>query len=168
MDEFSVNRLSVMLDVDRQVLVRALRNTPAEAGTERKPLFRVSTAIEALDQHRARPDRRRKENNGGGHVDAELQRMFFRLDDLHDRIADVEAVDERRQIMREEFFPLLTMTTAAMYEACQRSGGREGAAVYIGEHERVELMTLRHVCGWNVEQMMAEYDVATTAEHLGA
>jgi hypothetical protein len=66
MDEFSVNRLSVMLDVDRQTLVRALKDTPADAGTERKPLFRVSTAVAALDQHRGKPDRRRKANNGGG------------------------------------------------------------------------------------------------------
>jgi|HubBroStandDraft_4_1064222.scaffolds.fasta_scaffold1694754_1 hypothetical protein len=50
MDEFSINRLSSM-DCDRQTPVRALKDTPADAGTERKPLFRVSTAVTALDHH---------------------------------------------------------------------------------------------------------------------
>jgi hypothetical protein len=47
MDEFSINRLASMLDVDRATLLRALKDTPADAGSEPKPLFRVSRAVKA-------------------------------------------------------------------------------------------------------------------------
>jgi hypothetical protein len=163
MDEFSINRLSTMLDCDRQTLVRALKDTPADAGTERKPLFRVSTAIKALDQRRGKPDRRRKPGNGGGgNVDVELQRMFIRLDDLHDKIVGAATIEERRQIMRGEFFPLLSATTTAMYKDSSRSGEDEGyAGLRIGEHERVQLVTLRECCGWHSDEVLAAYNAAT-------
>jgi hypothetical protein len=78
-----------MLDVDRQTLVRALKDTPADAGNERKPLFWVSTAVAALDRHKDKPDGRRKPVNGGAvnvNVNYDLQRMFVRLDDLRYKI----------------------------------------------------------------------------------
>jgi hypothetical protein len=176
MDEFSVNRLSVMLDVDRQTLVRALKDIPADAGTERKPLFRVLTAIDALDQHRARPDRRRKQDNGGN-VDVELQRMFIRLEDLRDKIEgdyvagdmvaieSTEIIEGRRRLMREEFFPLLFATTLAMYKDSKRSGeDRDYGGLRIAEHERVQLVTMRHCCGWNSDEALTEYLAATATE----
>ena len=162
MDEFSVNRLSIMLDCDRQTLARALKKTPADAGTDKKPLFRVSTAVEALEAHRGRPDRRRKTSDGGGHVDVELQRMFIKLDDLHGEIAGAATIEARRKLMREEFFPLNFATTRAMTEASRRCGeDREFGSLRIAEHERVQLMTLRQVCGWNADEVMDEYNAAT-------
>jgi phage terminase Nu1 subunit (DNA packaging protein) len=58
MYEYSLNRLAGMLGVDRQTMVRALAGTPPDAGTDKKPLFRVSTASDALARHRAKPDGR--------------------------------------------------------------------------------------------------------------
>jgi hypothetical protein len=170
MDEFSVNRLSVMLDCDRQTLVRALKDTPADAGTERKPLFRVSTAVAALDQHRGKPDRRRKPDNGGGNVDVELQRMFIRLDDLRDKIEKgTDTIEDRQRLTREEFFPLLYETTLAMYEDSKRQGeDRDYGGLRIAEHERVQLVTMRHCCGWNSDEIMAEYNAATATEDEAA
>jgi hypothetical protein len=37
-----------MLGVDRQTMVRALAGTSPDAGTDKKPLFRVATASGAL------------------------------------------------------------------------------------------------------------------------
>jgi hypothetical protein len=73
MDEFSINRLSSM-DCDRQTPVRALKDTPADARTERTPLFRVSIAVTALDHHhswkgffdRANQLRRRRHRDRAG------------------------------------------------------------------------------------------------------
>jgi hypothetical protein len=166
MDEFSINRLASMLDVDRQTMVRALKDTPADAGTERKPLFRVLTAVEALDRHRGKPDRRRKPGNGGGgNVDVDLQRSFIRLDDLRDKIEGAEAIEERQRLMRAEFFPLLYATTVAMYEASKRSGeDPDYGGLRIAEHERLQLVTMRHCCGWHSDEVMAEYNAATAIE----
>jgi hypothetical protein len=100
MDEFSVNRLSVMLDCDRQTMVRALKDTPADAGTERKPLFRVSTAVAALDQHRGKPDRRRKPGNGRTEVmsgtAAEAAVAFERYDVAYDAMTKLPTLQARR------------------------------------------------------------------------
>jgi hypothetical protein len=101
MDEFSINRLSVMLDVDRQTMVRALKDTPADAGTERKPLYRVSTAVTALDQHRGKPDRRRKPGNGrtevlSGTAAAEAAVAFERYDVAYDAMTKLPTLQARR------------------------------------------------------------------------
>jgi hypothetical protein len=75
-----------MLDVDRQTMARALKDTPPDAGSARKPTYRVSTAVAALDQHRRKPDRRRKSGNGGPEINFDLQRMFVRLEDVREKI----------------------------------------------------------------------------------
>jgi hypothetical protein len=100
MDEFSINRLSVMLDCDRQTMVRALKDTPADAGTERKPLFRVSTAVTALNQHRGKPDRRRKPGDGRTEVlngtAAEAAVAFERYDVAYDAMTKLPTLQARR------------------------------------------------------------------------
>jgi hypothetical protein len=169
MDEFSINRLASMLDVDRATLLRALKDTPADAGSEPKPLFRVSRAVKALDHHRGKLDRRRKSDNGGGAVTVDQQRMFVmfvRLDDLHGKIEGAETVEERRRLMREEFFPLLPATTTAMREDSKQSGEDERyGGLRIHEHERMQLVTLRHCCGWNSDEVLHEFNVATWPDY---
>jgi hypothetical protein len=165
MDEFSINRLASMLDVDRQTLVRALKDTPPDAGSERKPLFRVSTAVGAMDHHWGKPDRRRKEN-GGGAVNYDLARMYLRLDDLRDRVEGAETVEERRRLMREQFFGLLAETTAAMRADSKQNGEDERCGgLRIAEHERIQLVTLRHCCEWNSDEMMHQFNLATWPEY---
>jgi hypothetical protein len=146
-------------------LVRALKDTPPDTGSARKPLFRVSTALAALDHHQGKPDRRRKSDNGG-RVNVDLARMYVRLDDLRDKIEGAETVEDRRRLMREEFFPLLAETTAAMKEDSKQSGEDQNyAGLRIEEHLRVQLVTLRHCCGWHSDEVLHEFNVATWPEY---
>jgi hypothetical protein len=159
MDEFSVNRLASMLDCDRQTLVRALKDTPADAGSERKPLFRVSTAVAALERHRGKPDGRRRPGNGVAVADMnhDLQRMFVRLDDLRDKIENAATLKERREIMRKQFFPLLLETRRAMIKDGKAIAENDvWLTLRVAEHERLQLVTLRAVCGWNTDEVLAE------------
>jgi hypothetical protein len=167
MYEFSLNKLAGMLDVDRATLLRALKDTPADAGSERKPLFRVSTAIKALDHHRGKPDRRRKPDNGGGEVTLDLATRFAKLDQLRERVEQAPTIREARRIMRTEFFPTLAETNRAMREHAEMVGedGRL-TGLRVAEHERIQIVTLREPCRWNVEQMLEEFNAVTAPAEI--
>jgi phage terminase Nu1 subunit (DNA packaging protein) len=55
----SINRAADLLEKDRQTLVRALRHVPPDAGTPKRPLYRLATVVKALIAHEAKPDGRR-------------------------------------------------------------------------------------------------------------
>jgi phage terminase Nu1 subunit (DNA packaging protein) len=58
MHEHTLNRLAEMFEKDRASLARAMRNVPRDAGTEKRPLYRVATAVKALIAHEVKPDGR--------------------------------------------------------------------------------------------------------------
>jgi hypothetical protein len=159
-DEFSVNRLASMLDVDRQTMVRALKDTAADAGSEKKPLFRVSTAVAALDRHRGKPDRRRKQSDGGDVAfNRELERMFLRLDELRDKIEATPTVEGRLTLLRERFFSLVSETCRAM-RADGESIGEDDVrlSLRVDAFERMQVITMRHLVGWNTDRVLFEYN----------
>jgi phage terminase Nu1 subunit (DNA packaging protein) len=55
---FSINRAADLLERDRQTLVRALRHVPPDAGTPKRPLYRLATVVKELVAHEAKPDGR--------------------------------------------------------------------------------------------------------------
>lgn len=58
MHEFTINKCSEMLERDRASVARALRNVPPDAGTAKRPLYRLATVADALAAHAAKPDGR--------------------------------------------------------------------------------------------------------------
>jgi hypothetical protein len=165
--EFSVNRLAAMFDVDRQTMVRALKDTPADAGSERKPLFRVSTAVDALHRHTKKPDGRRQTSNGvvAGDIGYELQRMFIQLDSLREKIAATATVKERIRLLREKFFPLLAATGRAMREDGDSVNEDDvRLTLRVEAHERTQMLTLRHLVNWNSDRMFYEFNKATSSD----
>jgi phage terminase Nu1 subunit (DNA packaging protein) len=58
MHEFTINRCAEMLGKDRATVGRALRNVPPDAGTAKRPLYRLATVADALAAHSAKPDGR--------------------------------------------------------------------------------------------------------------
>jgi phage terminase Nu1 subunit (DNA packaging protein) len=59
MHEYTINRCAEMLERDRASVARALRNVPPDAGTPKRPLYRLATVTKALTTHHAKPDGRR-------------------------------------------------------------------------------------------------------------
>ena len=59
MHEFTVNKIAEMLERDRASMARVLRSIPADAGTPKKPLYRLATAVRALIAYEVQPDGRR-------------------------------------------------------------------------------------------------------------
>ena len=58
MHEFTINRCAEMLGKDRATVGRALRNIPPDAGTAKRPLYRLATVADALAAHSTKPDGR--------------------------------------------------------------------------------------------------------------
>ena len=87
----------------------------------------------------------------------DLQRMFVRLDDLRDKIENAATLKERREIMRKQFFPLLLETRRAMIKDGKAIAENDvWLTLRVAEHERLQLVTLRAVCGWNTDEVLAE------------
>jgi DNA-binding MarR family transcriptional regulator len=160
MYEYTVNKLSEMLDVDRGVLMRALKSVAREGGSDRKPLFRLSTAVAALERHRGMPDRRLR-NVSDSMPSHELAIMFVRLDDAYQKVITAQTLEERRALARA-FFPVLADVGKAMTISARKVAEDERLThLRVQEHERVHLATLRNSCEWSLEEIFAEFDRAT-------
>jgi phage terminase Nu1 subunit (DNA packaging protein) len=59
MHEYTINKCAEMTGKDRATIVRILRSVPPDAGTPRRPLYRLATVVKALIEHAAKPDGRR-------------------------------------------------------------------------------------------------------------
>ena len=69
--------------------------------------------------------------------------------------------------MREQFFPLLPQTIRAMMRDGEAVGEDDvRLTLRVAEHERVQFVTLRAACGWNTDEVLAEYNRATGADDL--
>jgi phage terminase Nu1 subunit (DNA packaging protein) len=59
MHEYTINKCSEMLERDRASVARALRKVPPDAGTPKRPLYRLATVVKALVEYENKPDGRR-------------------------------------------------------------------------------------------------------------
>jgi hypothetical protein len=114
MHEFTINRCAEMFEKDRATVARALRGVPPDAGTTKRPLYRLATVVKALTVHDAKPDGR----HGNGDT--------TRLAAARTRLADEQtaAVALKNAVARGEFVPAIDMETG-------------GAAIIAAFRERV-------------------------------
>jgi phage terminase Nu1 subunit (DNA packaging protein) len=137
MYEYSLNRLAGMLGVDRQTMVRALAGTSPDAGTDKKPLFRVATASDALARHRVKPDGRL--GTDGNSATAQLTAERARL-----AREQAEAVSLKNAVTRGELVRLATvqrsaeMIFAAFRERCLTVPGKIAAICEMRSRGEVE------------------------------
>src|SRR6201996_5763201 len=137
MYEYSLNRLAGMLGVDRQTMVRALAGTPPDAGTDKKPLFRVATASDALARHRVKPDGR--VGTDGNSATAQLTAERARL-----AREQAEAVSLKNAVTRGELVRLATVQRgaeivfAAFRERCLSIPGKIAAICEMRSRGEVE------------------------------
>jgi hypothetical protein len=137
MYEYSLNRLAGMLGVDRQTMVRALAGTSPDAGTNKKPLFRVATASDALARHRVKPDGRF--GTDGNSATAQLTAERARL-----AREQAEAVALKNAVTRGELIRLATVQRsaeiifAAFRERCLSVPGKIAAICEMRSRGEVE------------------------------
>jgi phage terminase Nu1 subunit (DNA packaging protein) len=137
MYEYSLNRLAGMLGVDRQTMVRALAGTSPDAGTDKKPLFRVATASDALARHRVKPDGR--VGTDGNSATAQLTAERARL-----AREQAEAVSLKNAVTRGELVRLATVQRgaetifAAFRERCLSIPGKVAAICEMRSRGEVE------------------------------
>ena len=137
MYEYSLNRLAGMLGVDRQTMVRALAGTSPDAGTDKKPLFRVATASDALARHRVKPDGR--VGTDGNSATAQLTAERARL-----AREQAEAVSLKNAVTRGELVRLATVQRsaeiifAAFRERCLSIPGKIAAICEMRSRGEVE------------------------------
>jgi hypothetical protein len=137
MYEYSLNRLAGMLGVDRQTMVRALAGTSPDAGTDKKPLFRVATASDALARHRVKPDGRF--GTDGNSATAQLTAGRARL-----AREQAEAVSLKNAVTRGELVRLATVQRsaeiifAAFRERCLAVPGKIAAICEMRSRGEVE------------------------------
>jgi phage terminase Nu1 subunit (DNA packaging protein) len=137
MHEYSLNKLAGMLGVDRQTMVRALAGTRPDGGTEKKPLFRVSTASDALARHRAKPDAR--VGSDGNAATSQLTAERARL-----AREQADAVALKNKIARAEYVPLdevmkaVEIVFAAFRERCLAIPGKVAASCEMRSRGEVE------------------------------
>jgi phage terminase Nu1 subunit (DNA packaging protein) len=137
MHEYSLNKLAGMLGVDRQTMARALAGTPPDAGTEKKPLFRVSTASDALARHRAKPDGRVGSDGNAATAQLTAERV---------RVAreQADAVALKNQVARSEYVPhdlvvrAVEIMLTAFRERCLAIPGKVAASCEMSSRSEVE------------------------------
>jgi phage terminase Nu1 subunit (DNA packaging protein) len=134
MHEFTVNKIAEMLERDRASMARVLRSIPADAGTPKKPLYRLATAVRALIAYEVEPDGRR----GNGDT--------VRLAAERARLAREQAdqVALKNAIMRRENVPLrmiergATIIFSTFRERCLAIPGKIAAFCEMRSRDEVE------------------------------
>lgn len=116
----TITRNDVVADVRSRRVARALRATPADAGTPKRPLYRLATAVRALIARETKPDGR------GGNGDV------ARLANERARLAKEQAdqVALKNAVARREYVPLalvmreVTMIFQVFRERCLSIPGK--------------------------------------------
>ena len=100
MKTFSANSIAEQFEKDRGVVVRALRDTKADAVVAGKPRWKIATAAKALERHR-----NRNGGNGGvnvqgrnrlGDIAYELERLLHELDDVIALVKSLPDLDSKQ------------------------------------------------------------------------
>jgi phage terminase Nu1 subunit (DNA packaging protein) len=58
MHEYTIGKCAEMIEKDRATIVRILRSVPPDAGTPKRPLYRLATVVNALVAYQTKPDGR--------------------------------------------------------------------------------------------------------------
>lgn len=159
MQSFPLSNLAEQFEVDRSVMVKALRGTPPDLMKPgNRPAWRIATAAAALEAYRIK-----KHGNSRG-IDPALQADFDRLDSLDASVRSAPTVEKRREFARR-LFAVLTVVDRAMRDEARRGGEDSELTGYrCDQHLRSMLSTLRQPCGWDSEQMLNEFNRTTSEE----
>jgi phage terminase Nu1 subunit (DNA packaging protein) len=134
MHEYTINKCAEMTGRDRATLARLLRSIPADAGTPSRPLYRLSTVVNALIEHAAKPDGRR-----GSGDEARLANERARL-----AREQTEAVALKNAATRGDLIPVAAVKRSAgiiisaFRERCLSIPGKIAAACEMRSRGEIE------------------------------
>jgi len=120
MHEYTINKCAEMIEKDRATLARALRTIPPDAGTPKRPLYRLATVVRALIAYEIKPDGRRG-NGDEARLAAERARLAR---EQADAVALKNAVARRELIHRELVVRSGQIIVAAFRERCLAVPGK--------------------------------------------
>jgi hypothetical protein len=122
-------------------------------------LYKLADLARALEQHRAKPDMRRKDDRRD--PSPAVQSMHDKLDAMDEAIRNAGSVEKARKLI-VPFFRHLAATDAAMRQDA-RGEHMELTGYRCDRHLQTVLATLREPCGWSFEEMLSAYNSATEA-----
>jgi hypothetical protein len=171
MKTHSINAIAGELEIDRQTLIRALRNTEPDAGGEtNRPTYKFSTAVRALDNHRlstGRVDARRARNGNGTNgthapeqdfQDPLMLIVFADWDEAEARMRSLETLEERRAAAIK-MAPLLFRMDSTTRERAVINGQDPDLAKLRGD--KLYLLALRgfeRPCAWSLDEVWDAMD----------
>jgi len=150
----TLNKGSELLETDRAVLSRATRGLQPAGGSEKRPLYKLADLAKALEQHRAKPDMRRKDNRRD--PSPAVQAMHDKLDEMDEAIQNAGSVEKVRKLI-VPFFKHLAATDEAMRKDA-RGEPPELTGYRVDEHTRLRLAILCHSCGWCLDEIFYEFN----------
>lgn len=142
MHEYTINKCGEMLETDRATVARALRSIPPDAGTSRRPLYRLATAARALEAHRARAN-----GSDGGSSEAGLALERARL--AREQTA---AVSFKNAVAQGEYVRValvqaqLTAVFATFRERCLSIPGKVADACAMRSRPEIEEIIRAEIC----------------------
>lgn len=169
MQTYPLNALADQFEVDRSVMVKAMRNVPPDlVKPGNRPTWKIATGAKALTgynkrrtaEREAREARRRetrRRNEGGGGPSYELMQMFVQLDEADAKMRAISTLKGRRAYARETLLPLLHQVQRAM------SDDEGGFGLRSEQHLRVFLLSglgpdAMNGCDWSHEEAWAAYN----------
>lgn len=154
MKTFTAAAHAEAFEVDRNTMVRALRNTPPDLEkTKGRPTYKVATAARALEKHRGGADTR------PAGIDANDQALATAYTELDAAIASMEAapsLEDRRSIAVNIVKPLLTTTDRMLRAASIAAGHDPELASLRADHLQLVMMRgFESPCSWTFDQAMS-------------
>jgi hypothetical protein len=172
MQTYPLNSLAEQLEVDRSVMVKAMRNVPADlVKSGNRPTWRIGTAWKALMAYKQKiaDERRRKEevkNGAAARVNAELQEMFDQLMSTDAEMRALGSLTARRAFAKKTLLPLLHIVDQAM-RADGRANGEQPELTDFrcDQHLRVFLLSglgpdASNSCDWTPSEAWNAYNAA--------
>jgi hypothetical protein len=156
----SAHALSLLLEIDRATMLRALRNVAPDAGDgTSRPTWKVSTAANALAAHRAamaRADSRQHLNGGGGGSsdwqDAVLTQLFAQQDEADKKMRALPTLAGRRAAAIA-MIPLISRVDAATRERGKlNSADASSVDLRADSLHQLHLRGLEAVCEWTTAE----------------
>jgi hypothetical protein len=166
----TANSLSMLFEVDRGTMLRALKNTlPDEERTPGRPKYKVATAAKALENHHlttGRANSRRARNNGGsidvGWQDPILARIYSELDAAEAAMRALPSLDQRRKAAVCKMAPLISRMERAILERGEANGqDSELTGLRADKLYTLALRGLEGPCQWTMSETWDAMNIET-------
>jgi hypothetical protein len=163
MKTFSANAIADLLERDRATIVRALRDTPPDGKERGQPRWKMTTALDALDQlpgsHNARTSPQRRANNrtDDGWRDPRITKAYDGVLEWYDELQAIDGLEQRRAAAKEKVGPLIAYNNEHLRDWNIENGHSEELAGHRAECLwKMSLNFARILCEWTDEEVYDE------------